>query len=282
MIQFNLLPDVKLEYVKTQRTKHTVIMTSVLIATASLVVFALLFTVVNVAQKKHLSDLDKDITTSKNTLKAKPDLAKILTIQNQLNSLTDLHNKKPVASRTLGFIGSLTPQNVNISSLKVNYNDKTITIEGSTDSLATVNTFTDTLKFTSFSQGTAAGTWEVGHDYKTDDTVSYGNAYYIATNGNTSSSDTEPGIGGQWKTKWKEAPLAFKDVVLANFTVATTAIKDKNKAATYTITLKYDQTIFSSDKNVTLQVAKQITTRSETEKPSAFQANPKPTTEGSN
>lgn len=231
MIQFNLLPDVKLEYIKARRTKRTVMMASVLVGAASLTIFVLLFMVVNVVQKEHLSNLDKDITKSKNELKAKPDLAKILTIQNQLSSLPDLHKKKPVASRTLGYVQQLTPQNASISTLTVNFTDQTMKIEGSADSLATVNTFADTLKFTNF-------------------TV----------------TDSE--------NKVSDSKLAFSEVVLANFAVANGTSKDKNKAVTYNITLKFDPAIFSGDNDkVDLQVAKKITTRSETEKPSAvFQA----------
>jgi Tfp pilus assembly protein PilN len=234
MIQFNLLPDVKLEYIKARRTKRTVMMVSTLVGAASLTLFVLLFLVVNVVQKEHLSNLDKDITKSKNVLKAKPELAKILTIQNQLNSLPDLHKQKPVASRVLGYVQQFTPQNVSISTFTVNFTDQTMKVEGSADSLATVNTFADTLKFTN----------------------------YTTTNNEDPSEVSDP-------------TLAFSDVVLANFAVATGNSKDKNKAVTYSITLKYDPVIFGSDKEVKLQVAQKITSRSETEKPGAvFQAKP--------
>jgi hypothetical protein len=241
MIQFNLLPDVKLEYIKARRTKRTVIMSSVLIAGASLTIFVLLFLVVDVAQKQHLANLDKDIAKSKNELKAKPDLAKILTIQNQLNSLPNLHNQKPVASRAFGYVQQLTPKNVSISSFTVNFTDQTIQIEGSADALASVNVFTDTLKFT---------------NYTVED-----------------SQNANPA----------QPTLAFSDVVLSSFNVAKES-QDKNKATTYTITLKYKPEIFSGDKNAKLQIINKITTRSETEKPSAvFQAKPtETTTEGTN
>lgn len=231
MIQFNLLPDVKLEYIKARRTKRTVIMTSILVGSASLALFILLFMVVNVAQKEHLKHLQNDINASKKELQSKPDLAKILTIQNQLNSLPALRQDNPVASRVMGYIQQVTPQNASISSLTVSFTDQTMKIEGSADSLATVNTFADTLKFTNFT---------------------------TTTEGKT--ADPIP---------------AFKEVVLSNFAVASNSTHDKNKAATYTITLKYDKSIFSDGNDVTLQVAKKITTRSETEKPAAiFQVKP--------
>ena len=237
MIQFNLLPDVKLEYIKARRTKQTVIMVSIIVASASLVIFVLLFSVVNFVQKTHLSNVQRDIDTSKKQLDKQPELAKILTIQNQLNSLPALHKSKPVASRVFSYVQQVTPQNASVSSLTVNFKDKTIKIEGAADSLATVNTFTDTLKFTNF-------------------TI-------------VSASDTTPSAAD------KKVTPAFSSVVLADFATGGKTVKDKKKAATYSITLKYDAAIFSGDKDVKLQVSSKITTRSETEKPATiFQANP--------
>ncbi len=234
MIQFNLLPDVKLEYIKARRTQRTIITSSVVVSGAAIALFVLLFLVVNVVQKNHLSSIDADIKASKNELKSKQDLSKILTIQNQLKSLPALHADKPVASRALGYIQQVTPQSSSVSSLVLNFTEKTIKIEGSADSLATVNTFVDTLKFTS----------------------------YTATSVDTPEANPE-------------SVLAFKSVVLTSFAVASGNTKDKNKAATYSITLSYEPDIFQSNKTISLQVAKKITTRSETQKPSAvFQAKP--------
>jgi len=234
VIQFNLLPDVKIEYIKARRVKRTVVLASTVVAAVSVAIFVLLFSVVNFVQKTHLSNVQHDVDASKTQLKAKPELAKILTIQNQLGSLPKLHQDKPVTSRVFTYIQQLTPQNVSISTLTINFTDQTFKIEGSTDSLATVNTFVDTLKFTGYTL--------TAQDQST---------------------------GAQTPT------LAFSEVVLANFGVANASVKDKNKAVTYSITLKYDPAIFNSDKEVTLQVAKKVTTRSETEKPAAvFQPKP--------
>jgi Tfp pilus assembly protein PilN len=242
MIQFNLLPDVKLDYIRARRTKRTVMLSSILIAGASVALFLLFFSVVNVAQKQHLKHLQNDIDTSKKELQAKPDLAKILTIQNQLGSLPSLHQQKPVATRAFTYIQQLTPQNVSISSFTVNFTDQTVKIEGSADALSSVNTFADTLKFTNFT----------------------------VVNSQNSDNNANP---------TSESSPAFTDVVLSSFDVAKVS-QDKKKAITYTITLTYKPEIFSGDKDVKLLVTSKITTRSETEKPSAvFQTKP---TEGTN
>lgn len=228
MIQFNLLPDIKLQYVKARKTKRTVILISSMIAVISLSIFAVLFVNVNFFQQAHLKNLKSDISSSKKELMKIDDLSKILTVQSQLNSLPGLHEKKPAAIRLLGFIQQVTPANSSISQLSTNFTDKTMKIEGSADSLATVNTFVDTLKFTDFSVE--------GEDQPSDD-----------------------------------SKKAFSDVVLSTFAVNSANQSDKNKVVSYTITLKYSEEIFMGDKNVSLVVANKITTRSETEKPGAFQ-----------
>lgn len=152
MIQFNLLPDVKLEYIKTRRTKRTVITVAGLVAAVSLGMLVLLFVVVNVMQKQHLSNLNRDIKRDIAKLEQVPDLDKVLTIQNQLGSLPGLHDSKPVSSRFFGYLKQLTPTSATISASKVDFAAGVITVSGSADSLSTVNKYVDTLKFTDFTQ----------------------------------------------------------------------------------------------------------------------------------
>src|ERR1700685_4322347 len=136
MIEFNLLPDVKLEYVKTRRIERLVIASSLLAAIVALVVFIFLVVFVDVLQKKHLSDINSDINTSSAQLQAVPSLNKILTIQNQLQALPALHDQKPLSSRLFSYMTQLTPANATISSLNVDFMQHTLTIAGNADSLA--------------------------------------------------------------------------------------------------------------------------------------------------
>lgn len=153
MIQFNLLPDIKIQYLKARRQKHLVVMISIVASAISLAIFILLLVTVFGLQKKNLSDLNKDITSSSRELQSNKNLNKILTVQNQLGALTALHDEKVVSSRLLDFLAQITPANASIAKAEVDYTDKTLTIDGSTDTLNTVNTFTDTLKFTKFVTG---------------------------------------------------------------------------------------------------------------------------------
>jgi hypothetical protein len=148
MIQFNLLPDVKQQYIRAKRLKHSVILISLLAAAASLFVFVMLFLTVYVFQKTHLKNLDNDIQASTKTLKDTPNLTKILTIQNQLHNLPALHEQKPAASRLAGYFSQLTPTQVSIGELEVNFDEKTMVIKGGAEDLLSINKFVDSIKFT--------------------------------------------------------------------------------------------------------------------------------------
>lgn len=150
MIQFNLLPDVKLEYIRAQRRKRLVTVTSSAVMAGSLALLILLFVVVQVIQKQHLAALTKDINQYAAELQGTEDLDKILTVQNQLMSLTALHDQKPVATRLYAYLKQVTPTDVSIAKIDVDFELKTMRVTGSSGSLSSINTFVDTLKFTSF------------------------------------------------------------------------------------------------------------------------------------
>jgi len=153
MIQFNLLPDIKIQYLKAKRQKHIIVLLSTVATLASLGIFVLLLTTVFVLQKKNISDLNKDIKSSSDQLKSVDDLNKILTVQNQLGALTSLHDQKVVSSRLLDYLTQVTPATVSISKLEVDYAGSTMVITGNAGALADVNTYADTLKFTKFATG---------------------------------------------------------------------------------------------------------------------------------
>lgn len=159
MIQFNLLPDVKQEYIKTQRIKRLVISISFLASIAALVVFLILVSTVYLVQRKSISDLSRDIKTDSAQLENKPNIADILTVQGQLTSLSSLNAQKPSASRLFGYLSQLTPTQATISDLQIDFSQNTVTINGNAPSLDVVNTFVDSLKYTNYSlQGDTAST----------------------------------------------------------------------------------------------------------------------------
>jgi Tfp pilus assembly protein PilN len=226
MIQLNLLPDVKLEYIKAERSRRLVLSVSFLVAAVSVVLLLLLLSVDGL-QHKHLSDLSKDINSESSKLQNEPQIDKILTVQNQLNSLTDLRSQEPATSKLFDYLNETTPSNVNITDFSIDFTKQTATITGTSANLAYVNQYVDTLKYTTYTAG-----------------------------GNSSSKP------------------AFSSIVLSSFSLNTSS-QDATQAASYTITLSYDKTIFDVTQNVKLSVPSVTTTRLSVDQPTdLFKAAP--------
>lgn len=235
MIQFNLLPDVKLQYLKARYRKRLVIGISTIISAVCLVIFVVLIVFVRVGQKQQLDSVSKKIKESQTTLEKNTDLNKILTIQNQLASLPKLHDDKVISSRLFDYLIQLTPNAATISNVDVDFAKHTITIKGNADVLGTVNKFADTLKFTTFKAPATA-------------------------------PNEKPQEGKAFSN------VVLESFAVANPKTAGT--KTDNRAS-YEISASFDAVIFanikadasSSVKEVVLVVPQIITTRSETQKP---------------
>lgn len=236
MVQFNLLPDVKQEYIKSVYRRRLITLACFAIGSMFLVIFILMFLYVRVNQTRHLSNLDTDIKKGVAELQQNRDLDKILTIQNQLSSLPQLHNQKVMTSRIFDYLSQLTPVEASVTSVDIDIENKKILLKGKADTLITVNKFVDTVKFTDFV------------------------------------------ITGEEIREGK----AFSSVVLQEFSIEDNAVAQEGVAPTttvnYQIEFVYDEAIFKNTavdgsavaNSVTLTVPKTITTRSETQKPSAL------------
>lgn len=152
-VQFNLLPDVKLQYIKTARTRSKVISISIITSVVSFTIFFVLFLTVNVVQKAQLNNAKAEVDKTSRQLQENKELAPAVTVQNQLNSLVTLHQNKHVSSRIFTYLPQVTPTSVNISSLTMDFSTSSMTITGTADNHQSVNKFIDTLKFTTFKIG---------------------------------------------------------------------------------------------------------------------------------
>jgi hypothetical protein len=154
MIQFNLLPDVKIEYIKAQKMRQTVLSIAVIGTIASMAIFTISLAA-NQLERKHMNDLSRDITTETSQLKAVPQINNILTVQNQLTSLTALHDGKPAVLRLFDYLNQLTPEVISLSNYTSDFAAHTVTIVGTSDTLSSVNKYVDTLKFTTYTTDTS-------------------------------------------------------------------------------------------------------------------------------
>lgn len=249
MIQFNLLPDVKLEFIKATYRKRLIIAVSSIFGGVTLLTFAMLFLYVKVNQPKYMGDLDKDINKNVSSLQAKQDLNKILTVQNQLNSLPGLHDQKVIGSRFVDYLVQLTPAEATISDVDINFEEKKMTIEGNAATLSTVNKFIDTLKFTRYQVHKEKKDGDKEEDLKKACTI---------------LSDD------------KTACRAFSSIVLESYEIEdqTDLVKKNGGPIAYEIVLNFEPTIFSNVKDaakgelpITLSIPKAISTRSVLETP---------------
>jgi hypothetical protein len=150
MIQLNLLPQVKINFIKSQKLKRVALMVCIPLMTISILLVVFLAYIVYGSQKSKLSSLDTKAAASIDQLNGVKGLGKILTVQNQLNNLDSLHATKPITSRIFTWLNQLTPNDVSISKLTIDYPTKTITIEGASITTNLINQFADTLKFTTY------------------------------------------------------------------------------------------------------------------------------------
>ncbi|PLS80873.1 hypothetical protein CYG49_03865 [Candidatus Saccharibacteria bacterium] len=148
MIELNLLPDVKKEFLRAQRTRNTVITGSILaimVAVGLTVLFAVYVYGVQAAQTALLT---RDIKNRASELEKKEELGKYLTIQNQLVHIDKLHEDKTVYSRLIDFLSVLNPSEPNsiqLSNLQVTTDEKSATFTGTGRSFENFNVFKDTL-----------------------------------------------------------------------------------------------------------------------------------------
>lgn len=149
MIQFNMLPDVKVDYIRTQRTKRIVMLGSFVAAGVGAFLLIMMFSY-QATQKRHLSNLNKDISSIKSELEGNRDLTRMLSVQNQLKTLPALYDGRPAVERLLTYVEQTTPGDVGIGKVMVDFSASTLELTGTADSIKTVNAHVDTLKFTNF------------------------------------------------------------------------------------------------------------------------------------
>ena len=149
MIQLNLLPDIKKEFINAQKTRALVISSSIIVTLAAIGLSVLLFVYVTFLQQLQITLATNDVKGKEQQLDGITDLGKYLTIQNQLAALPDLHANKGLYSRLLNFLPVLNPNapnNIVLSQLEVTTSDKLVVLTGSTASFESLNVFVDTLR----------------------------------------------------------------------------------------------------------------------------------------
>lgn len=132
MIEINLIPDVKQELIRAQRVRSMVVSFAILTGLCAVGLVVLLGLWVFGIQMARGALTDNTIKTENAKLASVKDLSRTLTIQNQLSQLPSLHESKHIDSRIFDVLTTIippAPNNVSISKLTLDSNDKTVSIE---------------------------------------------------------------------------------------------------------------------------------------------------------
>lgn len=166
MIEINLVPDVKQELIRAQRTRSLVIFGALIAGAIAVAITVILGIIVYVVQNGFEFVIDGDIKEESAKLAAVEDIESSLTIQSQLNTLTRLHEEKDVGSRVFDVLTTINPpapNNLSISRTDINTEDRTILIEAqSTGGFTALEIFKKTVEATMFEYVEYSGDGEAG------------------------------------------------------------------------------------------------------------------------
>lgn len=135
MIEINLLPDVKQEFIRAKRLRNTVISISMIAGLAAGGVVVLLLVILGV-QGAREAMADRTIEKEYAELKAVEDLNELVTLREQLENIGSQHASKTVTSRLFRVLEAINPPETNrqvqFSSIKIVPAERSIVVEGAT------------------------------------------------------------------------------------------------------------------------------------------------------
>ena len=106
-LQINLLPDVKLKYLAQAKSRKLIVDIAVTITSLLVVVFILTLVTVYGIQKQQLSSAGKAVENARVQLQNVKNLDKVLTVQNQLQSLVSFRGPTANLMTCSGFTGGI-------------------------------------------------------------------------------------------------------------------------------------------------------------------------------
>lgn len=148
MIEINLVPDVKQELIRAERTRALVVTGSIFAGLIGLGIVVLLALYVYGVQTVRSAFADDAIEKQSAQLTAVEDLSKVLTIQNQLEQIETLNQGRKADSRIFDMLAAVlppSPNQVQISSLTMDAEAKSLRIEGQTPTYDTLEIFKKTI-----------------------------------------------------------------------------------------------------------------------------------------
>jgi hypothetical protein len=156
MIEINLIPDVKQEFIRAQKVRATAITLSILVGIVAGGVVVLLAVFLG-GQAITETVLRENIRKDFATFSEIDNINNVLTIQNQLSQISTIHQKKSIDSRlfdVLAAINPAAPNDIKISNVQLDPSADSLTIEGSAASgYPATETFRKTILNTKLESG---------------------------------------------------------------------------------------------------------------------------------
>jgi Tfp pilus assembly protein PilN len=147
MVTLNLLPDIKREYLRSQRTKRLFMIGSLLVSGVFVALAVLLAIYVFAVQRLEINGAQSGIDEAHRQLGEVADLEKMLTVQKQLEAMPGLHSQKPAMDRLFDYLSAVVPTSISLSSIDLDISgDSRAEINGFAEDFPSINAFTDSLK----------------------------------------------------------------------------------------------------------------------------------------
>lgn len=161
--EINLVPEVKLQMIKAQKLRNLVLFVCILVSAVSIGAVLVLFGIKS-GQDIAMANQDGKLKTLSAKLMGYEELGDIVTIQDQLDKLSQIQGNKKVLSRVFGAMNVMLPQggdSVQLSDLRVDFSANVIRIEGQAD--ARVAPLIDYRVLESFKKGAALTKYDYGN-----------------------------------------------------------------------------------------------------------------------
>ncbi len=149
MITLNLLPDIKKEYLKAQRTRNMVVSTSILVSIIAVGLVVLLAMTVYIGQSLVIAQQSNQITENHKKLSAKPEIDKYLSIQNQLAAIDSISTSRSTYARLFDYLQQLNPAppyNISLYNFTVEKKTNVMKFVGGAPNFETVNNFKNAIE----------------------------------------------------------------------------------------------------------------------------------------
>ncbi len=185
--EINLVPEVKMQMIKAQKMRNLVLFICIVVSSVAIGAVVILFGIKS-GQDIAMASQDARLRNMSTKLNDYSELNNLITIQGQLQGISDIIDQKTVFSRVFGALGAMLPQgsdSVKLSELNVNMETGVLRMEGQAD--ARVDPLIDYRVLESFKKGVELTKYDYGSyvdadgnripSYCISETDAEGNAY---------------------------------------------------------------------------------------------------------